>query len=191
MAISDRLMSKSAFAKHRGVAPSVVTSYLKTGKIGEKDGKIDWKKADAILDSILSKTKGGRQTPKDAKPAAKKGAQEGNTNAKKETHEFAPGSMAAIRIAREQLALDKQRIDFELMVGKLCNTDRVTNVVRRNLEASVKVLERFPDKLAPRMAVETREFEIRRILRAEIVELCAELAKIADSFPESLTATEQ
>lgn len=56
-----RLISKSEFAKERGVTAGRVSHWLRDGRIAEVDGKIDADQAHADLDAALDRTKGMRR----------------------------------------------------------------------------------------------------------------------------------
>lgn len=56
-----RLISKSEFAKERGVSAGRVSQWLHDGRIAETEGKIDADQAHANLDAALDRTKGMRR----------------------------------------------------------------------------------------------------------------------------------
>lgn len=69
-----RLISKSDFAKERGVSAGRVSQWLHDGRIAEVEGKIDADRAHAALDAALDRTKGMRRdgnvtSSSDATPA--------------------------------------------------------------------------------------------------------------------------
>lgn len=62
------LVSKSEYARHRGVTPAAVTYWARDGRIVLLDGKVDRDASDAALDKTLSPIHGGKRTTAERAP---------------------------------------------------------------------------------------------------------------------------
>ena len=110
--MTAELMTKAAYARHRGVGKSAVSNYVKRGQIVLVDGKVDVAKSDALLAEIVDPVKGRPSTAPD--PGSRKKAP-----APTPTPDTAPNAVAAERIQALQETRIGQALKNAQMAGSL------------------------------------------------------------------------
>jgi hypothetical protein len=159
------------------VSPALVTRWTKAGRLVLVDGKVDRDASDALLARSLNPTHGGRRVA---------GGSVGATVA---------GTPVVEEIARHA-AVDRdyagriRRLEYERRAGLLVPRKAVELAAQHAADSARKMLERLPDRLAPRLAAESDARRVRALLLEEIEALSREIASAAEAMPDKLTAAQ-
>jgi hypothetical protein len=200
-----RLMSKSAYARHRGVSPAMVTHWTKADRIAIVDGKVDAFESDAMLARTLDPARGGKGG-KSERPGSRSmngkpgGKPNGNPAGFQEQPEVvdqvvAPPTAGATfqdaRARRETFAASLAEVEFRKRVGELVELARVNAGIADMLGMVRRAVQRIPDALATQVAAEGDPRKCRILMSAECERTLSDLAAAIDALPEQLTATRQ
>lgn len=158
------VISKSAFAVRRGVAPSAVANWIARGKLTgaalTADGQINVEEAERQLGETIDPGRGSH--------AATPRQEAGNDTA-------AP--LAKVRLAREELALAEAQRKAAVEAGELVRADEAKRAWAKELDDLVSAVELFVTELPIKLGLgreavdiarrEWREFRRRRADQAE------------------------
>lgn len=190
--MSARGATKSQFARILGVRPSYVTKLAKAGRlVMTEDGRrVD---VDASMDRIRATRDPGRRGVADRLPGqAAEPTPSAAEIAGDEAAEAAPASpsdvsYAAARAMREHYQAQKARLDYELMLGRLCETDAVRAA---GMDIGIRMrqaLERLPDRLAPELAPCTDPARVRALLVEHIEMALGDLSATIRAAMDGIT----
>ena len=160
-------LSFRGYAKHRGVSEAAVRKAIKQGRISKnKNGKIDPQKAD-------------NEWNKNTDPAQiKKTEAAENSN-------YIPNSLSGpsyqqSRAIKEAYSAKLTRLQFERESKKLISVDEVKisafNAARMTRDRILNI----PDRVIPQLVGKTSIFEMKEILKTELIKALEELSKIND-----------
>lgn len=121
------LINKSAYAKHRGVSPEMVSKYVKQGLITVKNGKIDPIQADKELEANLHPSHVTSSPENGKKGGRPKG---GGKPRIPSASSLPPGqsqdhgaSFASSRAAKEFITASLKKLDLEERRGQMINAE--------------------------------------------------------------------
>lgn len=157
-----KLLSQSAYSRHRGVTRQAVNKWVKQGLIpvDPATNKIDPALADAALEENLDTSKQRDSKPGPAKARAPKGADE---------HEARPESnLTLARTQREIINAKKARLELDQLQGTVVRRQDVADSVFEIIRLFRDQLKGAPAKLAPRLALASTEQECAEILEQEL-----------------------
>ena len=168
-------LSIRSYAKHRGVTEGAVRKAIKSGRISKKaNGKIDPDLAD-------------RQWSKNTDPAQiKKSEEKEPTQEAKSISSSNPLSVGPSyqqsRAIKEAYNAKLTRLQFEKESKKLISVDEVKisafNAARMTRDRMLNI----PDRVIPQLVGKTDIFEMKEILKTEIVKALEELSKNNDGL---------
>ena len=162
-------LSGRAYARHRGISETSVRKALKEGRITKnKNGKIDPEVAD-------------KQWQKNTDPAQIKEAKktEEVKEARDEVNNYNPAplgpSYQQSRAIKEAYNAKLTRLQFEKESKKLISVDEVKisafNAARMTRDRILNI----PDRVIPQLVGKTDIFEMKEILKAELIKALEEL----------------
>ena len=163
------LMTKSEYAKHRGVSKSAVTKMVRLDRILlTDDGLVDQEISDLLLDQF---SESPLQNPK---PAPKPHANDLRNDFidRMSTAETYAESRALLTKYKAELA----RLEIEETQGKLLDRSSVESTAFDTARRVRDSILNIPDRIAPVLAAETDQLEIRKILSDELRKSLEELS---------------
>jgi hypothetical protein len=164
-------LSIRAYAKHRGVTEGAVRKAIKQGRISKKDnGKID----PNLADKEWSKN----TDPAQIKKAEAKEPTQDSNNISTPSNPLSVGpSYQQSRAIKEAYNAKLTRLQFEKESKKLISVDEVKisafNAARMTRDRMLNI----PDRVIPALVGKTDIFEMKEILKTEIVKALEELSK--------------
>mgnify|MGYP003328442712 CR=1 FL=1 len=164
-------LSIRSYAKHRGVTEGAVRKAIKSARISKKaNGKIDPDLAD-------------RQWSKNTDPAQIKKAEEKEATKEVSSNPLSVGpSYQQSRAIKEAYNAKLTRLQFEKESKKLISVDEVKisafNAARMTRDRMLNI----PDRVIPALVGKTDIFEMKEILKIEIVKALEELSKNNDGL---------
>lgn len=178
------LISQCEYAKRRGISREAVRQAVVSGRISLIDGKINPLVADAqwiantrnpkadfackpLTDVIAQSSESASGLPDSAIPQTVYDLQ--LARAKREYHEANIAEMRERQRADELVELAQVRLAYTTLAAQLR-----------------AAMERIPDKLAERLAVEARADVIHTLLLAELDQCLVDMDRIAGGIPEQL-----
>lgn len=152
------LMSKSKYAKHRGVTPAFITKLLKAGhlkgalvkKQGRKHPLIDSEKADRLLKKNLA-------------PEAKKPDNTDNSQARKTDNI----DYSQARTRSEIYRAKQRQLDYELKSGEVIPASQVRDLVFKACRICRDRILNVPPRISATVAAIEDEAEIINLLTDE------------------------
>ena len=165
-------LSIRAYAKHRGVTEGAVRKAIKQGRISKKDnGKID----PNLADKEWSRNTDPAQIKKTENQEL---AQEKINNISTPSSPLSAGpSYQQSRAIKEAYNAKLTRLQFEKESKKLISVDEVKisafNAARMTRDRMLNI----PDRVIPALVGKTDIFEMKEILKTEIVKALEELSK--------------
>lgn len=182
------LVSLREYARRRGVSAPAVSKAAKTGRITLVDGKVDVESANR---DWPANTNPGQMALK-AGPIDSLGAANGTEElASREADgplEATPETRAALealssrsqygaaRATREMYLSRLAEIDYKQQTGSLVDAAEVRALAFKAARGARDSLLTIPDRLAPILAGESDQFEVHRLLSAELRRVCDDLA---------------
>lgn len=156
-------LSIRGYAKHRGVSEAAVRKAIKQGRISKgKDGKVNAKKAD-------------EEWGKNSDPAQIKTAN--TVEYPNNSASLAGPSYQQSRAIKEAYSAKLIRLQFEKESKKLISIDEVKvsafNAARMTRDRILNI----PDRVIPQLVGKTNIFEMKEILKIELVRALEELSK--------------
>jgi len=164
-------LSIRAYAKHRGVTEGAVRKAIKQGRISKKDnGKID----PNLADKEWSKN----TDPAQIKKSEAKEPTQDSSNISSPSNPLSVGpSYQQSRAIKEAYNAKLTRLQFEKESKKLISVDEVKisafNAARMTRDRMLNI----PDRVIPALVGKTDIFEMKEILKTEIVKALEELSK--------------
>lgn len=154
-------LTRSAYARHRGVHESAVRKALREDRIElEPDGKIDPKKADKQWEENSDPTQVSAQN--DGKKSGSRGGMK----------------FQDARAQKEEFAARLKELEYETLIGRLVPIDHVRHVMTNQYAICKAKLLTIPVKVAARAAALSKPAEIQALIRTEILEALHELVGI-------------
>lgn len=181
--VGKTLVKKVEYARHRGVNPSLVTRWIKTGRLVMEGKRVVLEASDAKLAGSLDQTRGGRGgSPLAAKKArsntpreAVRGAPAGETGSPAPVS--ASSTLVEHRTRREDFAARDAELRFLERAGSLVSRADFERAVREGMGPIANAV----DSLAPRIARAVAGLEdVRQIeaaIEAEVRAIRADLRK--------------
>lgn len=164
-------LSIRAYAKHRGVTEGAVRKAIKQGRISKKDnGKID----PNLADKEWSKN----TDPAQIKKSEVKESTQDSSNISPPSNPLSVGpSYQQSRAIKEAYNAKLTRLQFEKESKKLISVNEVKisafNAARMTRDRMLNI----PDRVIPALVGKTDIFEMKEILKTEIVKALEELSK--------------
>lgn len=175
--MSDQeLITQAEFARRHGVTRQAVHDWVQRGVITLHDGLVDEAEALAAIDQVRDPARVAKivQLRQPALPfTAGAGDQ---APAAPGPAEQTASSFAQAKTRREEAEAAMAELRLQQMSGNLLERDPVIKAVTDAASMLGSGLDRLTDKLAPRLAVESDEDAVRRLLTAEIDALRHEIA---------------
>jgi len=162
-------LSIRGYARHRGVAESAVRKAIAQGRITKgKNGKINPKLAD-------------KEWGQNSDPAQIKAESTFETPDSQATSISGP-SYQQSRAIKEAYGAKLLRLQFEKESKKLISIDDVKvsafNAARMTRDRILNI----PDRVIPQLVGKTNIFEMKEILKAELIKALEELSKVNDKL---------
>ena len=153
-------MTRAEYAEHRGITPQAVYKAIRDGRIeADARGRIDWQKADAAWTSNTRAGTSGSAPP--GLPGTLRPAGEITYANARALHEYFKAQLA-------QLELDRQ-------TGRVLDSTLVMNALATRLRAAYELIQGIPDRIGDNLAVATDPADVRRLLQAELDDVCHQL----------------
>jgi phage terminase Nu1 subunit (DNA packaging protein) len=163
-----RFMTKTEYAKHRGVSQPYISKLARNGILVMRGGKIDVVATDQVLDDKplpeIEEPPPIRTPPPRAPDAVRMEqmpARGGNDRDQKTTY-------AEARTIRTVFQAKLARLEFETKQGKLIEAEGVRLRISEHVRALRDGLLGLPDRLASTLAAETDQRKVHVLLRTEI-----------------------
>lgn len=149
----SRLVKKIDYARHRGVSPSLVTRWIRAGRLVMDGKRVDQDASDRALAGSLDQTRGGRGgSPAAAKDTSVRGgamaAPAVNVTAGPQMPEDKPPSLIEHRARREDYAARDAELRYLERAGSLVSLEAFELAIRQGMGPIVVAV----DSLAPRLA---------------------------------------
>jgi hypothetical protein len=168
-------LSKSDFARHRGVSPAMVTNWKKSGRLVlTLDGQVDVKASDALLDAGNDPSRGGtvgrstKQRPQEAATAPAGGS--------------ATQSFTEVRTEREKFTLKTQELEYRIAAGEVVERSEYNRGLVANVGPTIQRIDTMDARLAARLAAETDVRKCGDMLREESISIRQEVADYAQAL---------
>jgi hypothetical protein len=166
-------LSIRAYARHRGVAESAVRKAIKQGRVSKgKNGKINPKIAD-------------KEWSQNSDPAQIK------TTFIEEKPDYSQNSIPGAasgpsyqqsRAIKEAYGAKLLRLQFEKESKKLISVDDVKVAAFNTARMTRDRILNIPDRVIPQLVGKTNIFEMKEILKAELIKALEELSKVNDKL---------
>jgi hypothetical protein len=169
---STAYLSKSAYARSRGVSPAMVTHWIKHERIVATDfGMIDVEASNALLAASNDPSRGGGtgRAPK-------------KRLAPKEPAQTATQSYTDVRTEREKFTLKSQEVEYRRMVGELVERDEYTRGLSANVGPTLARMDTISARLASRLAAEVDVRKVTDMLDDEVAAIRQEVADFAQAL---------
>lgn len=166
-------LSGREYAKHRGVSEAAVRKAISQGRISKNEnGKIDPKIADS-------------QWNKNTDPAQIKRTEP--TERPDYNQNFAPNNLNGpsyqqSRAIKEAYSAKLLRLQFEKESKKLIAVDDVKVAAFNAARMTRDRILNIPDRVIPQLVGKTNIFEMKEILKTELIKALEELSKINDQL---------
>lgn len=199
------LVSRSEYARHRKVDPSLVTRWAKNERIVTNGKMIDLEQSDRLLAATLDPARGGRggrsdrippagssgSTAPDAQqrhptPAGGPSAQERATG-----NAPTPDAYTRVRTHREAFAAKTAEAEYRKMIGELVESDGVKRALSDNLAPALQRLESMSARLGARVAAEIDVRRCQDIIDEEVTSIRQEIADNVRAMIDGLGKTRQ
>ena len=164
-----KLLSKSEYAKVRGCHHTYITKLSKKGLLVEVDGKIDTEATDKRIkeaqdparEPFKKEVKGkGKGKGKAKATTSKKDTQTG-----KDTQDL---SYAQARTERERIKAKKEKVEYDLLIGKLVDSEEVRISAFNRARILRDAMFNIPDRISTILAAESNPRKVHQILFKEI-----------------------
>ncbi len=161
-------LSGREYAKHRGVSEAAVRKAINNGRISKnKNGKIDPQKADSEWNKNTDPAQVKITTPTEKPDYSQNSA----------SNNLSGPSYQQSRAIKEAYSAKLLRLQFEKESKKLIAVDDVKvaafNVARMTRDRILNI----PDRVIPQLVGKTNIFEMKEILKTELVKALEELSK--------------
>jgi phage terminase Nu1 subunit (DNA packaging protein) len=168
--------SKSEYARHRGVSPSLVTKWVKTGRIVlDAGGAVLFEASDAALATSSHPLHGGRRTAGSKRAAAPLAV--GGFIESKQRQTDATADLLELRLQRER--------------GEVHETAACGQAITAALAGPLSKLDSLAVRIAPALAAETQVRRIQDVVEDEISMIRQEIADALRGLATNGSATKQ
>lgn len=156
------LLSKSEYAKHRGVSPAMVTHWTRDERIVIIDGKVDVGASDAALSATLDPARGGqkrraRQVVRDTPNAT--------------------DSYTRVRTAREAYRAKTEEMEYRKRLGELVERRAYDKALTDGVSPILTALDTLSARIGHALAAETDVRKVQIILDDAIGVMRQDLAE--------------
>lgn len=165
-------LSQRAYARHRDVSETAVRKAVKAGRISKnKDGKID---------PLIADKEWIENTDPSQIKITKRVAENASYSQNSKTNSPNGHGYQQSRAIKEAYSAKLLKLQFEKESKKLISVDEVKvslfNATRRVRDRILNI----PDRVIPNLIGKTNVFEMKEILKAELVKALEELSKSYD-----------
>ncbi len=181
------LITRSEYARRRGVSPEAVRQAVMSGRINLIDGKIDPEVADIQWAKNTRNPQAAFAQPKAPlvdrfiPPPEDSGPSLPDTSITQTVYD-----LQLSRAKREHHEANIAEMRERQKAGELVELQQV-HLAYTTLAAQLRAaLERIPDKLAPRLAAEGDEHTVHTLLLAELDAALMDMAQTAEQLPAKL-----
>ncbi len=176
--MSKKLLTVTAYAKHRGVSQPRISYLLREGRIkngiAKRKGRRLWIDPD-IADQELEASRDPRWDSK--QKSAEDPPEETTTQA-------VTLSITALKTAMLQYKLANEKWDYEVKSGKWISSDIVGKAFFEAGRQTRDQCQAIPDRVAALVAAESDTFECRKILQTEIDYILEGLSSVLQILPK-------
>ena len=166
-------LSIRAYAKHRGVTEAAVRKAISQGRISKgKNGKINPEKADNEWNKNTDPAQIKRASPEEKPDYSQNSA----------PYSLSGPSYQQSRAIKEAYSAKLIRLQFEKESKKLISVDEVKVTAFNAARMTRDRILNIPDRVIPQLVGKTNIFEMKEILKAELVKALEELSKINDKL---------
>lgn len=167
-------VSKSQYARHRGVTPAAVTYWCRDKRIVVVEGRVDQEASDAALDKTLNPIHGGNRVPEAEQIAANIS---GDSRA----------SLIRSKSRQSDLAADLLDLELREKRGQLVELPRVNQAIADGLATILSQLRTISVRTSPRLVGETDLRRVQDVIDEEVDKICQETA---DTLRAMITGAE-
>ena len=166
-------LSIRAYAKHRGISEAAVRKAIKAGRINkDRNGKINPQKADNEWNKNTDPAQIKKVSPEEKPDYSQNSA----------PYSLSGPSYQQSRAIKEAYSAKLLRLQFEKESKKLISIDDVKvsafNAARMTRDRILNI----PDRVIPQLVGKTNIFEMKEILKAELIKALEELSKVNDKL---------
>ncbi len=170
-------LSLRAYAKHRGVTEAAVRKAIKQGRITKNpSGKINPKIADNEWNKNTDPAQIKAAIAEEKPDYSQNSAQYPNQNS------IAGPSYQQSRAIKEAYSAKLIRLQFEKESKKLISVDDVKVVAFNTARMTRDRILNIPDRVIPQLVGKTNIFEMKEILKAELIKALEELSKVHEKL---------
>jgi hypothetical protein len=167
---TPRLMTKSEYAKHRGVSKPYITKLAKNGVLVLRGGKVDVRASDTVLDD---------KPVEDVDPPAQSSPAGSPPRAVAEPLGQAGASFGQARTIEMVFRAKLRRLEFETKQGRLIEAEAVRKTIADSVRSLRDGVLGLPDRLATVLAAESDSKKVHVTLKTE---LSRELEALANAI---------
>lgn len=170
------LISKAEYARRRGCDPAAVTRAVQKGWVTSIDGKIDPVVADVQWAA-------NARSRADSRPATEVGARLAGLAPPSagEVPKAQGDDYFAARARRETAEAELAELKLQEQLGQLVRGDKVRAETARLAASLREAFLQMPARLSPVLAAESDAARVHDLLQAEVRQVLAQLADVADS----------
>ena len=165
---TPRLMTKTEYAKHRGVSQPYISKLARNGILVMRAGKIDVAATDQVLDDKPLPEIEEPPPIRTAPPAPRMVPPPPASNESLGGGAPQRTSYAEARTIRTVFQAKLARLDFEVKEGKLIDAAAVRMRISEHVRTLRDGLLGLPDRLASSLAAETDQRKVHVMLKTEI-----------------------
>jgi hypothetical protein len=168
---TPRLMTKTEYAKHRGVSKPYITKLAKNGVLVLRGGKVDVRASDTVLDDKpVDEVDPPPAQASPAGPAPRPAA---------ESLGQAGASFGQARTIEMVFRAKLRRLEFETKQGRLIEAEAVRKTIAEAVRSLRDGILGLPDRLATVLAAESDSKKVHVTLKTE---LSRELEALANAI---------
>jgi len=167
---TPRLMTKSEYAKHRGVSKPYITKLAKNGVLVLRGGKVDVHASDTVLDD---------KPVDDVDPPPAQASLVGPPRPTAESLGQAGASFGQARTVEMVFRAKLRRLEFETKQGRLIEAEAVRKTIAEAVRSLRDGILGLPDRLATVLAAESDSKKVHVTLKTE---LSRELEALANAI---------
>ena len=170
-------LSIRGYARHRGVTEAAVRKAISQGRISKgKNGKIAPEKADNEWNKNTDPAQIKRASPVEKPDYSPNSAPNSQLNS------LGGPSYQQSRAIKEAYGAKLLRLQFERESKKLISVDDVKVAAFNAARMTRDRILNIPDRVIPQLVGKTNIFEMKEILKAELVKALEELSKVNDKL---------
>ena len=166
-------LSIRGYARHRGVTESAVRKAINNGRINKgKNGKISPEKADIEWNKNTDPAQLKRASPEEKPDYSQNSA----------PNSLSGPSYQQSRAIKEAYGSKLLRLQFEKESKKLISVDDVKIAAFNAARMTRDRVLNIPDRVIPQLVGKTNIFEMKEILKTELIKALEELSKVNDKL---------